>query len=185
MALMYRVRTEFSGLTGAPYLSTMYFEAAASSAAAASERVAAWWNDVNALSYTDLLWNVLPDVDVVESTTGQIVGVDAGTPDSGTGGASGEALPYATQALVRWRTGEYVGGREIRGRTFIPGIAELYSVQGQLSGSAETIINDAAQVLLTPTGPNLIIYSRARLQFANVTSASVWNQFAVLRSRRD
>lgn len=185
MVILHRVKTEFTGLAGAPYLSQMYFNSSFGTAGDATTVADAFWRACAAVQHENLLFNVLGDVDQVDSSTGQLVGVAQGTASSGQGTIVADVLPFATQALVRWRTGVFVGGREIRGKTFIPGLTELQAALGQLSGAAETALQGAADGVLGAPANFPVIYSRKNLVSAPISSTSVWNQFAVLRSRRD
>lgn len=185
MVEMYRVKTEFTGLAGAPYLSQMYFQSALGSAQGAVDSVGDFWGAIDSQCVPDLIWNTIADVEIVESTTGQLVGTSQTTPANGQGGAGGEPLPFAVQGLVRWRTGVYVGGREIRGKTFIPGLSEAASVLGQMGSTPQGVIDGAITAMLSDAGSALCIFSRKNLTEVLVSSGSTWNQFAVLRSRRD
>jgi len=185
MVQMYRVKTEFTGLAGSPYLSQMYFQSALGSAQGAVDDVGAFWGAIDAFCNSDLIWNTLADVELVESTTGQLVGVTQTTPANGSGGVATEVLPFATQGLIRWRTGVYVGGRELRGKTFIPGLTEASAAQGQMASATQNALDGAASALLSGSNSALCIFSRKHLTEALVATGSAWNQFAVLRSRRD
>lgn len=181
---MYRVRTQLTGLFGLPGLSTMFFDEAGGSAQQAVNAVGAFWAGVvtngvqNGFQYL-----TEPDVDVVNSTTGQITSTVQTTSASGSSSAAGEALPWATQGLIRWRTGVYSGGREIRGRTFLPGMLESNSFGIPLA-SWTTPMQGVVNALIADANSTLIVWSRKNQGFAPVVSGSVWQQWAVLRSRR-
>lgn len=124
------------------------------------------------------------EVEQVNPATGAVTGVTSITSINRTGSNNTAPVPQAAQALVRWRTGVYVSGREIRGRTFIPGLAlATSSASGELASATAAAITTAAQQLLEDSG--IGIWSPTRGQIALVTSASVWSEFAVMRSRRD
>lgn len=124
------------------------------------------------------------EVEQVEPATGAITGVTSITSINRTGSNNTPPVPQAAQALVRWRTGTYVSGREIRGRTFIPGLAlATSSASGELASATASAIQAAAAQLLEDSG--IAIWSPTRGQVALVTSTSVWSEFAVMRSRRD
>lgn len=185
MVDLYRVRTVFTGIAGTPYLSTMYFRTIDGTAQQAVNAVGAFWGAVDGQMHTDLLWDTDSDVEVISDATGQIVSVQSTTPVSGGGALSGDILPPATQALIRWRTGSFVGGREIRGKTFIPGLTETAATSGQVTTATLTAFETAAATLQGTANANLVVYSRANNTHAEVVSSSCWAQFAVLRSRRD
>lgn len=107
-----------------------------------------------------------------------------------TGGVSGQAVPRAAQALIRWHTADIVNGRSVRGRTFVPGIpASQLTDAGGLASDFVTQLRGEAEELLADTGGSLVVWHRpvngAGGSEHLVTSASVWDQFAMLTSRRD
>lgn len=185
MVAMFRVKTEFTGLAGSPGLNQLYFTASVGTPALVTVAVGNFWDDALGQSGSALNYEVLPDVDIVESTTGQITSVVAGTGSSGSGGGAGQELPPATQALLRLRTGVFENGREIRGKVFVPGVTEAGSDSGTVSPAVQSAIQGAFDALMANTNANWLVYSRKNFSAASVSSGSVWNQFAVLRSRRD
>jgi hypothetical protein len=107
------------------------------------------------------------------------------TPETGVGGSSAEALPLTTQLLVRWRTGVFNLGRELRGKTFIPGMIEPSNdVTGAPTSAAVTGFQNAA-ITFAADSAGLGIYSRVYNMAATVASVNVWNKWAILTSRRD
>lgn len=185
MVDIYRVQLVSQGVAGSPYYTTFHFLGASGSPAQAAADAAGFWGAVDAYMDSSLIWDLDTAVETIESTTGNIVGVTDVPPASGTGGTTGDVLPPATQALVRWRTGQFVGGREIRGKTFLPAIGEINSVEGQPASAMTTGIENAALALFSSPNSQLVVYSRKNGQAAPVTAASLWSEFAVLRSRRD
>lgn len=183
---MLRVRTSFSGIVGAPYLSTMYFMTGdtLTDAQNANAAVGTFWSAVDNNLMTGLAWSTLPAVDVL-TAAGVLTGQHGVTPVTGGGALSGILAPPATQGLVRWSTGVYVGGRQIRGRTFIPGINTTSISGGAPTGGLVTATNSAAAALIADANANLCIWSRKNATMAAVTAGGLWTSFAVLRSRRD
>ena len=185
---MLRVTTRWTGVQGTPYWSTHYFggvtEADATAAAAA---VVNFWQDCAQVIVNLLTPTIQPEVELVETATGQTSGVFTVPTDEAPPTASGTPLPWANQGLLRWRTGVFIGGREIRGRTFIPGPTEDNNTQGDVPPGYTNITNLAASNLITAGAGagSLVVYSRTHAQAAVVQSASTWDQWAVTRSRRD
>lgn len=178
-----RVRTTWLGMLGSPYLSTMYFsgndQTAADGAVAA---VAAFWGDLQGRISNQLDWQTLPDVDDI-APGGGLQGIFNVTPATGSGGAAGDPLPTANQGLIRWRTLNFTGGRNLRGRTFIPGPTEAFNDQGPISTYISQLQTAADNLL--GSSATLMIWSRTYNGFHEAVVGSVWNRFAVLRSRRD
>lgn len=172
-------------MQGAPWVSTMYFDDGTPSAQDCVDAVGAFWGAVDALIDNEVDWSTQADVENVDPVTGNVLAVVATTPVTGTGAMNASALPFASQGLVRWRTGVYIGGREIRGRTFIPGLTATASDNGRPLAANQATINAAAAGLIADANCDLGIWSRANGQIQVVTSGTMWTEFAVLRSRRD
>lgn len=187
MASILRVRTTWTGYQGVPYLSTHYFTRTdGDSAGYAADAVQALWTGCVDVISSSLSWNVEPEVAVLDSTTGALTGVDnIGGGESGTGTASGEILPFSTQGLIRWQTGDVVSGRILRGHTFIPGATEVSSNLGVPTSAYKTVVDAAVTDMLSSPSQFLIIWSRTHGAIGPVLSGSAWDQWAVLRSRRD
>lgn len=188
MTELWRVKTLILWDQGGPGVNNFYFQkTGAYDVADAATRMRNFWNDIKAYVSTYYTFNVQSDVEVIDLATGEITGLDdAGTLDPVTGTDDGNLLPVVTQGLVRFRTGQYAGGREIRGRIFIPGATENNNDGGQPDGGYTSTILAAADDLKTSdltAGP--VIYSPTHHNAAPIVSASVWTKWAELRSRRD
>jgi hypothetical protein len=183
---MYRVRTVFTGPAGAPWLSTFYFlPTSGMTAQQAVAATGAFWTTCKAHMVNTCSFATEPEVATLSPVTGEALSSTATTPVTGTGTSGGEAAPWATQGLIRWRTGTFIGGREIRGRTFIPGVTEGDNVAGVPGASYITDIGAAAATLIASATSDISIWSRKNGQNYAVSSATVWPSWAVLRSRRN
>jgi hypothetical protein len=129
----------------------------------------------------------------IDSESGEAIAFDDGGPDVvNNGNGTGEPLPPATQTLIQWHTGHFRRGRELHGRTFIPGMTEDHSTSGVPATGWHNICQAAADGI---KGSGLIIWGRpipavdghaaVNGDFASTSTAAVWSRFAVLRSRRD
>lgn len=185
MVQFYRARVVTVGVQGSPYLTTLNFLESSSSPAGVSTAVGGFFDALSIVMHQDAIWDFDGVLDVVESTTGELQGVVNAPADSGTGTLAGDILPPATQGLIQWRTGFYVAGREIRGKTFVPAMTEAAATLGQMGSTTQSQLNNAAAALQSTPSANLAIWSRTHNAIAPVSASSVWNQFAVLRSRRD
>lgn len=184
MASILRVRTVFSGVSGTPWYSNLYFDATTETGTSVTVATAAFWTTLKVVISNLITMNVEADVAVIDDVTGDITDLTTGTAASILGTASDEALPRATQGLIRARTGTYVGGREIRGRVFVPGLTQQANDAGRPVGSFVTTLAGAA-ANLRDADVGWVVWSRARGQSAPVQSVSAWTQFASMRSRRD
>lgn len=187
MTSILRLRTEIVGPQGSPYVSTQYFTGSTDSEASdAADAVAAFFGSLDAKWPNTYSWNVLPFVDVINDATGALVAVvNTGGGNSGTGAASDDLAPFATQGLLQLSTGTVVGGRLLRGRVFLPGVTEFDTAAGKPTSSYVTAVNTAYSALVGVLPNTLRVWSRKHGTSALVTAASAWSQWAVLRSRRD
>lgn len=184
MPNIWRATIDWTGLPGLPGYSIIYGGAGAS-APDFMDDVDSWLSGtmaaICALSLKGQLNSV---VDVVDSATGQTVGTESLGPFTQHNGVSAtEALPLTTQVLCQWRTGVYFGGRELRGRTFVPGINTDVDDNGQVLAAVVASQNTRNAALAS--GGNCIVYSPTKRQYATMSTGTTWTQFASLRSRRD
>lgn len=184
---MYRVTTVLSGpLVVGGGISRFYFAETAGTAAQAHAAVVSFWNAVDEVMSTQVSFTVEGEIEEWDAATGTITGVDNTDPYTATGTATGDPLPPATQGLIRWRTGFYTSGRELRGRTFIPGMTEGNNgSDGKPASGVRVVLGNAANSLRSGASHQLSVYSRTHATAAPVTSSSVWTEWAQLRSRRD
>lgn len=182
---MKRVTTLLTGtaVTGGG-IQRFYF-ADATSASAAAVAAAIFWDALKSHMTNNVTMQVLDTVETVDETTGEVTALNEteGVTIVGENGEQNMAL--ATQGLVRFRTGVYVGGREIRGRTFVPGCPISFNNDGVPSTAYVTELSNAADAIIGDAGSTLLVYSRTHGQAHAAASGSGWNKWAVLRSRRD
>lgn len=188
---MFRVRTTFEGIQGSPWLNTLYFDDAAGTAQQAATAAGTFWGAVDALMDSECVWSTEAEVAVINPLNGDLLSVEATTPVTGAGSLVQEALPIATQGLVRWRTGVVTNGREVRGRTFIPALCDASNDNGSVIAATVTAVNLACTNLLASASAELHIWHRpneltgAAGSSEPVITGTMWTNFAVLRSRRD
>lgn len=181
---MLRVTTEITGYAGAPYYSTMHFGGETQPEAdAAVGGVFQFWEDWAAVMASGGQVNVNNDVDVVDPATGQVTAQLQVPTLAITPSGPAEILPPTCQALVRWSTGTWIAGRQLRGRTFIPAMMETNSVAGRPNGASIPLWQAYAETLLSTT--DFGIYSPTHRVFHLGATATVWQEWASLRSRRD
>jgi hypothetical protein len=134
----------------------------------------------------DAVWTLETEVDVFNVLTGQTTGVFTVAGATGNGNSVGDKLPLAVQGLVRLRTGFFVGGREVRGRLFIPAVGEPFiNADGTPTVAFQTTIADAIDDLRADPNCIYAVYSPTHSTAQEVTAVTAWSNFAVLRSRRD
>lgn len=182
---MMRVRTTLTGMQGSPWVNTLNFAEGVGTAAQLNTAVGTFWGAVDALMDSEVSWTTDAEVAQINAATGALEGLTSVTPATGNGSAVGDALPLATQAVLRWRTGQFAFGREIRGRTFIPALVEASNDNGTLLAASAATINSAAAALISDVNSTLVVWSRRADNVATVVTGSVATDFGVLRSRRD
>jgi len=183
---MLRVRTAFTGITGAPYLSTLYFAGTnGDDADAAASAVSDYWVFLAPVISSNVSFVVDPDVASIDEEDGTMLDSFPVSVDSGSGSASGDMLPYTTQGLQRWSTGQVRGGRVVRGRTFVPGAVVGNNDDGVPDGAYIDKVQTAGNDLISDGASTLLVWSRKNQTAIEVTAAGCWAQWAELRSRRD
>jgi len=189
MAILGRVRTVWTGVAGSPYYTNLYF-LTDSGGGDLQTAVDAWtaFLDANDTNFTaDLSLAVEPDVPLIDSTTGLLVGNATVAPSTVTPAGGGEKLPLFTQALVKTTTAIIANGRRVRGRIFLPGMQETNNTtDGVPSGALVAGINSSFATFLAAAEPaTLQVFSRTHFVTGAVNDGSMWTQWSVLRSRRD
>jgi len=208
-----RVRVVSQGWTGAPGLNTFYFKAGPSEDPSeptltevdlALTRVHAAFASI--VSGFPPAWTAVvdPQVDVIEAGTGALVDSITGTtPATVTGTSASTFGPIVVMGLLQLRTTVFSDGSNIRGRAFIGPWANYTDTNGTPGIQVTTGLATMAGELQDagPGGvPVLAVWRRPRLadpdhlpspitarvgSAANVSSITVPDKWAVLRSRRD
>lgn len=139
--------------------------------------------------------NVDPEFSVIDIPSGQVQNVYAATDNTqGVAGGSSGAYSVASGGVISLNTGQFVRGRRVRGRIFcVPLGGGSYDTGGTLSQPALTALSGFGNSLIQFSGSGrlLSVYSRPSSKGATdghvsvVTSASVRDKVAILRSRRD
>jgi len=204
MPQLYRVRTRWTGFSGAPGYTILHFrdfnspdpgngDGSVEGATAAVNRVQTFFGSIAQTLPNTVTVDVEREVDVIDDSDGSLVesyGATEGGPVQGTGGAT-YAAPVG--AVVNWRTGAVRNGRRLRGRTFlVPLAGSNFNASGVLIPAVQTILQNAANALASTGGtPDLFVFGRPSSQAASdgissvVTSATVPSLAAILSSRRD
>lgn len=182
---MNRLRVTWSGLGGLPGLSTFYLRSAETDVSA----VKAFFTSIKDNFPSALSWDIPAAGDVIDETTGALTGGWTGT-GGGTVVATGGSGTFAAGvgARVVWATGTVVGGRRVRGSTFlVPLLGACYSASGDLAASQRGVLQSAAAALVT-TDLTVVWHRPApgtsTGSIADITGSSVPTSVSTLRSRR-
>lgn len=162
----------------------MYFAGGEPEVQGALDAALAFWDDLKGVVRQSMIATVESEVADINPASGEIENAYVGVGGTVQGTDAGDTLPTATQGLLRLTTGQYVGGRQIRGRLFLPGPTETSSTGGV---PVPTYLNTALAAglgLVNDGATQLVCWSRKNGAAFPVTSASIWQQWAVLRSRR-
>jgi hypothetical protein len=189
---VYRIEAEWQSPGGGPYFTRMHFERSAPSQSDAQlqhDAMVAFLTAVEVVIDSNCTWQTLPTVNDISPDDGSLIAVYAVTTSSGNGNVAGDSGPLASQALVQWFTEAISNNRVVRGRTFLPCIGEAQGTEGRFTGTPNGQVQTAADALIANS--NLAVWSRPTPPAGTdgevnlVVTANVWDEFAVLRSRRD
>jgi hypothetical protein len=187
MAQLYEVQTVWSGVAGSPYYTTA--RGLLTGGTTPQEMADAMEDFLIAIApVTDarLVAVINNEVRVIESTDGETQAVLTISGATKTMTGSGDPLPSLAQLLVRYQTGVFTSGRQIRGRWFIPGQLEANNTSvGLPSAGLVTGVDTAAGAFVTACAGDFVIYSPTHRVYASVQGASVAGDWSFLRSRRD
>lgn len=205
---LYRVTTTIAGNTVAGGgISEMYFDAGGGALVAdAVDCVRDFYDALKAIMHSSTVFTISGVVETVNEVTGDVTAAGSTTGTSVTGTSATDPAPGSTQGLIQWRTGVYSDGRELRGRTFLPGMLSGRSSNGIPDATALTAMA-AAVAAVTGHTASAQVWRRPRLEalalgspgqpgyrpahdarvgsMADIVTGTPWTKWAVLRSRRD
>lgn len=198
MTQLNRVRVALTGFQGGPGVATFYFLGLQT----ARQSLQTMWTDLAASMPDDVTVRVESTGDIIESTDGSLVGTWAKDPLPPIPGLSGASYSAPSGYMIRWLTGSIVGGKRVRGRTFVVPLASTaYGVNGQLAAIFPSQIEPVTNAFVFEQSLDFVIWSRPfagsaatptraarppRLGSHSLVKSSVVPiKVAVLRSRRD
>jgi hypothetical protein len=199
MAQIGRLKINWTGFIGAPGYTQLYFrdfsagavdQAMADGFTAKTDVWLAAW--VGSLPSTVSIL-VDPTVDIVEETTGELVGFMSVSPDTARVGTNAGTYAAPAGACVNWSTNGVRNGRRVRGRTFmVPLSSAAMQADGSIATSNLTALRTATATFISATGSgDMGVWSRPT---PAEPSGGIWyacsaftlpDKIAVLRSRRD
>lgn len=186
MALLNRYQLDVIGLVGGPGLMTFTIDPAIVEGTDQGfvDAVQDFIQVFDLFTTTAITYKGFDYVEGFDSVTGTVTGQSPVVPFSEAGDDSAAALPPVTQALVTWSTGVWVNGRQLKGRTFIPGLCEDSNEPGGvLQTGVLSTIQTAANALVAAAG--LVVWSRTHGVYEPVSVAQVSSKWAYLSGRRD
>lgn len=192
MATIHRYTALWTAGSGGAGTTTFHMGASSAAAGAGVPAFRAFFDAVKSNLPPDVTITFPSTVDLVDEATGTLVGSIGSSPVASVTGIGSGVYSAPTGGRVRWLTNEIVGGRRVRGTTFIvPMTGASYSADGTLSAAAVTVLGNAATALLATTSLDLAVYHRPTSasptsgQAVLCTGSFIPEQAAILRSRRD
>lgn len=183
-----RAEAVITGIGGGPGYSRMHYEVSDPSEGSTDmdfvrDSWQAFWSALDNGMYVGVTVTTGTELLIVNPASGQVTGAVATESDVIVGTDTANPLPWATQGLIRLRTGVYAGGREARGRIFIPGFTENTNDLGRVTSTGLDILNAGGTALFSEGAATPVVISKGAAY--PVSSATAWNQWATLRGRRD
>lgn len=182
MANLHQVKVNWTGYPGGPGVSTFMFEDSATPPLAALRTLfVAFAGQIPTVVALDI-----PNTGRTVDLNGNVMGAWTGPTQSPFAGSSPTpTYTAAAGAMIRWSTGAFIGGRELRGKTFIvPATTSTFDTNGTIAGGQITAFNNACATFLA-AAPTFRIWSRRNAAVATPTSGLCVDKCVVLRSRRD
>lgn len=194
----YRARAVLT-INGVASLITTYWSTSnptpdAATATEALARVRAMFNSAAAQIPSGSTLTFDTAVQIIDSATGTLVNAATGTsPAAVTFTGAGDPLPAQTQGLARFTTSNFLRGRNVKGRMFIPGPGEgANGTNGQPNSAYTTAWNTAIGLLGTTivTPISQVVWSRPTAPGASdgaisaVSGRVMSSSWAVQRGRR-
>lgn len=194
MAQLDRLTVSWTGFAGSPGYSVLHHYSSGD-----PQNGTIFYNAVQTMFATfvsympdDVKITVEPEMQVIESTTGELVDVfNVEVPGAVLTGIQPGAYSAPSGAVINWSTATIRNGRRLRGRTFlVPLSGAEYSASGQLSDITRGNLQGAVDEFATGTVTSPSIFGRPT-QIGNdgvygpITGGRVSSMVAVLKSRRD
>lgn len=163
MPQLFRVVAEWTGGRIGTGYSNFFFASTVSTKQAAADAVRAFLSSsysVGAGLPVGVQIQVRGVVDTIEETNGELTASDAVTPPAVIAGSDSSRYAAVAGACVTWRTGDFVAGRRVRGRTFlVPAGGQMLQQDGTLDTTFLGFINTAAAALIS-AAPELRVWRR-------------------------
>lgn len=190
--MVYQYRAEWLGITGSPGVSV--FNARLSGAALDTgpqqfaDNVRVFFDGLKGYLGAGTSISFSAEVVEMDTVTGVLTAVHPVSAPATVTSIDGGKFAAPAGVRVDWLTESITAGRRLRGRTFIvPVTSTIYEANGTIDATARDNILAAASGLISGMENigSLSVWSRTHGVLADVQAASVPDEVAVLRSRRD
>lgn len=193
---MYRATWTWSGFSGAPGYTNLYFLDPDPISQAGLDQTGArthvFWAAVAPYLPTGVTVTMPNILEEVQSDDGELVAEHVFPGGTAVNGSAGGTYASYAGACITWHSAFVVNGRKLRGRTFLVPLGnQVFSANGTLSDSVQLAIQNAGNALANATtGIDLGVWHRPTPglsdgSVAGVSHCRVNDKGAVLRSRRD
>lgn len=186
MATIRKVVVTWSGLSGLPGYSVFYGTAAMTDVSP----IANFFGSFDQYFPSNLAWSVPSGGDEIDDATGTLLGDWAGTGAAVVTGTGGGAADHASGVggMVQWRTAAVVGGRRLRGRTFLTHmISSAYDNGGNIDTAALTAFSTGANLVVA--AGEFVVWHRPQGgsggSSAVMSGSAIPDRVSWLRTRRD
>lgn len=156
---LHRVNVAWQNWPGAPGLTTLFVTDATQ---AKIDAIRTFFNAIAGMIPSGLTIQVPSSGDEIDLGTGEIVNAwSVGTTPTVVTGSGAGAYAGNAGMVVHWLTSIVVGGRRIRGRTFIvPVISTQFETNGSPTSAAISTLYTAANNMSIALGNSLVVFSR-------------------------
>ena len=155
-----RHRVAWTGFIGEPGVSTFYV----AGGTAANAALQTFFTSICAYLPTDVVLQVEPSGDTIDSATGALTGAWSDTTEAALAGTDSYSYSAVSGILVRWHSATFLSGRRLRGHTFlVPVSSHGYDTTGQVDSGHVLGTTTAAQAMITTLGGALLIWQRPRV----------------------
>lgn len=199
MADLARVTVNWSGFTGAPGFTNLYFRNATPGIIdqavvdAAVTKVDAWLAAWQARLPNTVTVQTDSAIEVIDDTNGELQGFFQATVGAARVGTGTGNYSAASGAVANWYTDAVRNGRRIRGRTFlVPVAGSFLASNGSLDDTSLTGLRASTATFISATGASrLVVWGRPTAPAATdgvsaeVTAFTIPDKAAILSSRRD
>ena len=168
---IFKVATGWTGTTGGPGLTQLYFQATTDAtpsqtqAQTAVNAVRAFWAALAAILPNEIILTVSPQVDVFNQLDGALTAsVLAASAPAAVAGTDTGAYAMASGVKANLQTNEIRNGRRVRGSIYIvPAGSTTQTAFGTIASATRTTVNTAGNTIISTVAgqnTNLIVWGR-------------------------